>query len=228
MRACNCARASPLQSRTRVGCDSMRNTFDIVSSQFQSTHPRGVRRGQHPARTHPGPVSIHAPAWGATSARALSSFPRSVSIHAPAWGATCQVSGIRRPSYVSIHAPAWGATSARGTARHGSRFQSTHPRGVRRDLPDVPGRYDRFQSTHPRGVRRRILFALQAAGRGFNPRTRVGCDHKTASDGALRMRFNPRTRVGCDTRQLSIRQIMSIKFQSTHPRGVRLFPCFIQ
>ena len=43
MRACNCARASPLQSRTRVGCDSMRNTFDIVSSQFQSTHPRGVR-----------------------------------------------------------------------------------------------------------------------------------------------------------------------------------------
>ena len=66
MRACNCARASPLQSRTRVGCDSMRNTFDIVSSQFQSTHPRGVRLNGKPSAREVKMVSIHAPAWGAT------------------------------------------------------------------------------------------------------------------------------------------------------------------
>ena len=221
MRACNCARASPLQSRTRVGCDSMRNTFDIVSSQFQSTHPRGVRRGQHPARTHPGPVSIHAPAWGATSARALSSFPRSVSIHAPAWGATCQVSGIRRPSYVSIHAPAWGATSARGTARHGSRFQSTHPRGVRRDLPDVPGRYDRFQSTHPRGVRR------QCARRGTVTRCvsihapawgATRCERWRADSLPAFQSTHPRGVRREESAEMTLRTL----FQSTHPRGVRL------
>ena len=107
---------------------------------------------------------------------------------------------MRRPERVSIHAPAWGATSmVRATMARVCWFQSTHPRGVRHhQLSKRDAQLFLFQSTHPRGVRRRILFALQAAGRGFNPRTRVGCDHKTASDGALRMRFNPRTRVGCD------------------------------
>ena len=35
--------------------------------QFQSTLPRGERRRQGNARTYPCQVSIHAPAWGATS-----------------------------------------------------------------------------------------------------------------------------------------------------------------
>ena len=33
---------------------------------FQSTHPRGVRPGDRHPRDHQQPVSIHAPAWGAT------------------------------------------------------------------------------------------------------------------------------------------------------------------
>ena len=33
-------------------------------------------------------VSIHAPAWGATSNSSIGNFINSVSIHAPAWGAT--------------------------------------------------------------------------------------------------------------------------------------------
>ena len=36
---------------------------------FQSTHPRGVRRRAGGQRLPGGRVSIHAPAWGATSAR---------------------------------------------------------------------------------------------------------------------------------------------------------------
>ena len=76
-----------------------------------------------------------------------------VSIHAPAWGAT-----LRRPSAVSdqrvsIHAPAWGATKAR-IAISGT---------------------EGFQSTHPHGVRLRLVPFLSFV-KGFNPRTRMGCD----------------------------------------------------
>ena len=144
--------------RTRVGCDEDGCGFGAGFSGFQSTHPRGVRLSyltcgyQLDERFNPrtrvgcditghmptiqnGPVSIHAPAWGATwSARAPDRGcscrfnPRTrvgcdaqsdgqgpdllrVSIHAPAWGATSGMAG-RPPCSprVSIHAPAWGAT----------------------------------------------------------------------------------------------------------------------
>ena len=65
MRACNCARASPLQSRTCEGCDGLSVRCRICYE-----------------------VSIHAPAWGATPAPDWSGCHNTVSIHAPAWGAT--------------------------------------------------------------------------------------------------------------------------------------------
>ena len=144
---------------------------------------------------------------------------------------------------VSIHAPAWGATAGPRHPGPRPRFQSTHPRGVRRQ-----GRLDRraggrFQSTHPRGVRPLQMSLIIAAETSFNPRTRVGCDVgagvgcRTATlfqsthprgvrpcPGPMwtgqRPCFNPRTRVGCDFG--SNRMISSeLQFQSTHPRGVR-------
>jgi len=77
----------------------------------------------------------------------------------------------------------------------------------------------------------------------FNPRTRAGCDTKGKQIGIagelvsihapvrgatrtllyVSMRitsFNPRTRAGCD-HQLEANNIPYIKFQSTHPCGVR-------
>jgi len=99
---------------------------------FQSTRPRGARRGNTKAEHDVRVVSIHAPAWGATTVSvppsiALNSFnPRArvgrdpsprgclghhrVSIHAPAWGATQARRAFRGVRQVSIHAPAWGAT----------------------------------------------------------------------------------------------------------------------
>ena len=77
---------------------------------FQSTPPHGGRQ------TGPGiqglyhPVSIHAPAWGATVASDSKVMALSVSIHAPAWGATLYTPTDRSEWIVSIHAPAWGAT----------------------------------------------------------------------------------------------------------------------
>src|SRR5690606_6974713 len=100
---------------------------------FQSTRPRGARPVQRVADRYTTRVSIHAPAWGATSSRWClkehrilfqSTRPRGarraasrslvhlwrVSIHAPAWGATLFHDPEARLNRVSIHAPAWGAT----------------------------------------------------------------------------------------------------------------------
>ena len=78
----------------------------------------------------------------------------------------------------------------------------------------------RFQSTHPRGVRRDGAAHAMRQREGFNPRTRVGCDTAWGSHLLLQWRFNPRTRVGCDQCE-HVRQVSCGVFQSTHPRGVR-------
>ena len=121
-------------------------------------------------------VSIHAPAWGATAARPRKAPCRLVSIHAPAWGATgrghgggCRDGGFnprtrvgcdRRKNPGSACSHRFQSTHPRGVRRWGSTspashfwFQSTHPRGVRRFRQVVPFSHELFQSTHPRGVR---------------------------------------------------------------------------
>ena len=55
---------------------------------FQSTLPRGERRRMFGQSYHRHPVSIHAPAWGATQLMHNGPIRSLVSIHAPAWGAT--------------------------------------------------------------------------------------------------------------------------------------------
>ena len=56
--------------------------------RFQSTLPRGERQGAGVREQRGDHVSIHAPAWGATTPAPSSEPPKAVSIHAPAWGAT--------------------------------------------------------------------------------------------------------------------------------------------
>ena len=55
-----------------------------------------------------------------------------------------------------------------------------------------------FQSTHPRGVRRERSAPESGSHSCFNPRTRVGCDTGPHSSAERHNGFNPRTRVGCD------------------------------
>ena len=118
--------------RTRMGCDLQRLAN---SSQFTGFNPR-TRMGCDLSPSGIGistKVSIHAPAWGATTISAPYALfvhcfnPRTrmgcdteiscicvrswVSIHAPAWGATKWQTQGNLASVVSIHAPAWGATS---------------------------------------------------------------------------------------------------------------------
>ena len=98
---------------------------------------------------------------------------------------------------ISIHAPTWGATPC----RCGHIFPHRH----------------------------------------FNPRTHVGCDIGLSQGWRLKLDFNPRTHVGCDTPEDTLHPVNGIsihaptwgatsesktpvltkRFQSTHPRGVR-------
>ena len=140
--------------RTRVGCDTLAEDGYYTLSDFNPRTRVGcdlqlVRNVEHEPL-----ISIHAPAWGATTFSWRYSASCMISIHAPAWGAT-------------------GKYSMQLTLAFS--FQSTHPRGVRRHPVKMPLRASKFQSTHPRGVRpshgRRITIRCH-----FNPRTRVGCD----------------------------------------------------
>ena len=117
--------------RTRVGCDAMSLSASPGSASFNPRTRVGCDRVQMRVSFHQ-PVSIHAPAWGATRRRIWTCRLILVSIHAPAWGATKELFHGFTRRHVSIHAPAWGATS-NGTIvlRPSNVFQSTHPRGVR-------------------------------------------------------------------------------------------------
>ena len=113
---------------------------------------------------------------------------------------TCGLATALKPPHFN-HAPVRGAIGAiQYVAGYVTKFQSTHPRGVRRDgqppdcrCGDVSIHAPAWGATEiPEGVR------IQAE-----------C-------------FNPRTRVGCDARYDEVMDALG-QFQSTHPRGVR--PC---
>ena len=79
-----------------------------------------------------------------------------------------------------------------------------------------------FQSTHPRGVRHYTEDELEEMAMNFNPRTHEGCDLQILLDLERKTDFNPRTHEGCDL-ELCCQNPIFAQFQSTHPRGVRLF-----
>ena len=98
-------------SRARMGRDQGRNRRRQGPDGFNSRARMG--RDVHAHRPLGAVVvSIHAPAWGATSRFTVARGKRDVSIHAPAWGATKRPRVDDRRLRVSIHAPAWGATSS--------------------------------------------------------------------------------------------------------------------
>ena len=145
-----------------MGCDVSSSKVMLGLSPFQSTHPHGVRRWEVPFTFLEQYISIHAPAWGATTCAYTLAQIDVISIHAPAWGATScprRYGGSSGP--ISIHAPAWGATSyAFPPQSYVSYFNPRTRMGC--DRPS-----DRHQS-----------FCCH-----FNPRTRMGCDSPSVSTG---------------------------------------------
>ena len=188
--------------RTRVGCDQFVVHGLDLSATFQSTHPRGVRRYQNRYDEYRWHVSIHAPAWGATSlAQCKAAQRRAFQSTHPRGVRPGHLLVRLRGMQVSIHAPAWGATSS-GVWQYG---QGTA-----------------FQSTHPRGVRRGPGTSSSTMTRCFNPRTRVGCDPFDPPSPPLPGVFQSTHPRGVRRGSSSRLQSWSAMFQSTHPRGVRL------
>ena len=166
-----------------------------------------------------------------------------ISIHAPARGATSGVVPFDNLEFISIRAPARGATIRSRIGRSSrhyfnprtregcdflllalvkklAKFQSTHPRGVRR-IEDLEAQALRMISIHApaRGATIynghsffTIYISIHAPARGatyllnskirrftnFNPRTREGCDKPRRPAALHNAYFNPRTREGCD------------------------------
>ncbi len=145
--------------RSREGSDSLVPNRIYCTSSFQSTLPRRERRdwmtARHPSsdfnpRSREGsdrigvvvvrveaPISIHAPAKGATLGRSQDRRHGRISIHAPAKGATLGRSQDRRHGRISIHAPAKGATwpcltcpARRGISIHAPAKGATNRRAV--------------------------------------------------------------------------------------------------
>ena len=218
-----------------------------TSYLFQSTHPRGVRRptATRPSgllcfnprthegcdffylidylqsdsfnpRTHEGCDQAASKAWwgvprfnprtheGCDVAEAPEPTELDVSIHAPTRGATHATQVNYNNEVVSIHAPTRGATL--------------------------------------------LLHLYLSDDCCFNPRTHEGCDLQRIHKQSHSLSFNPRTHEGCDL-PFSILMLLppcvsihaptrgatrvrttdktALMFQSTHPRGVRLYTIII-
>ena len=123
---------------------------------FQSTLPRGERRRARFPFLLSNPISIHAPARGATLLCFTGIvFQNSISIHAPARGATIlpMITGIFQKEFQST-LPRGERRIVGNLQRQPERFQSTLPRGERPMLKRERRAKWKFQSTLPRGERR--------------------------------------------------------------------------
>ena len=166
-------------------------------------------------------ISIHAPARGATTAFHFNGCPEGISIHAPARGATRLNIEAHYHDFISIHAPARGATTYYATCRIAAvNFNPRTREGCDGLFTYLVVASEKFQSTHPRGVRRSTAFfailspqiSIHAPARGATVRPTIFIGRLTD--------FNPRTREGCDAERAAL-PLAAYRFQSTHPRGVR-------
>ena len=119
--------------RTHEECDINDRIANLRSSQFQSTHSRGVRHFDNYAADDAETISIHALTRSATGGRdAVPSSRPFQSTHSR--GVRRYVlTRTHRNDKISIHALTRSATAnvMLSILRFPTRFQSTHSRGVR-------------------------------------------------------------------------------------------------
>ena len=165
------------------------------------------------------PVSIHAPARGATGKSIHAVLLIHVSIHAPARGATRDPDG--KPTTKSFNSR---AREGRDLARHyvavrTKKFQFTRPRGARLRQAARRPAPPRFQFTRPRGARHvrgrpplaRVGVSIHAPARGATS----GISH-TSGKGAFQFTRPRGARPAVQPAALA-----PYAFQFTRPRGAR-------
>ena len=144
---------------------------------FQSTFPRGERRGPYLIFLSPCRFQSTFPrgerhlCW-LVAVKHIHFNPRSlvgndyipvgtytiveISIHVPSWGTTPGLCLSHTILKISIHVPSWGTTN----------------------LIAIPERFPAFQSTFPRGERLKAQYGVGLSIAYFNPRSLVGNDGK--------------------------------------------------
>ncbi len=182
--------------RARMGCDPARFTCQCLKSRF---NPR-TRMGCDSCRTEcgiPESVSIHAPAWGATTSTPVMSWMMNCFNPRTRMGCDDALCSHDHTQGVSIHAPAWGATALGGQrAVVCWRFNPRTRMGC--DSPWI---------------------AMKRFKRRFNPRTRMGCDACSRYQVQFLGVSIHAPAWGATAKFVEIAQ--AGKFQSTHPHGVR-------
>ena len=206
--------------RTPVGCDDDKTLQRAFTSEFQSTHPSGVRPYVADIREMPRCISIHAPQWGATfpSRWFLRMFHVFQSTHpSGVRPAIVFVGSIERhfnprtpvgcdPAFVPMRRTlTFQSTHPSGVRLHvtcrrlpAPTFQSTHPSGVRQYRQQQLGGCCQFQSTHPSGVRPNRADTARPAT-VFQSTHPSGVRPSGTRPVGRSWNFNPRTPVGCDS-----------------------------
>ena len=235
-------RRGGFNSRAREGRDRASHALDPTWA-FQFTRPRGARQGGDLHALFPAPVSIHAPARGATRR------------------ATARMTDFR----FQFTRPRGARLSRCARYRYEERFQFTRPRGARRRTPrrggalhrvsiHAPARgatfgpclFDKYNGFNSRAREGRDIrgteeatgtevVSIHAPARGataamspasspmtgFNSRAREGRDEASTRDRETNRRFNSRAREGRDA---GVHGTIAhgAAFQFTRPRGARL------
>ncbi len=217
----------------------MRST--LGGMEFQSTHPHGVRLNQRDHINGWIPISIHAPARGATPAGPP---PSSKSDHFnPRTRTGCDDNELRKADLDWNFNPRTRTGCDTAVNQFVITLEDFNPR-TRTGCDDVmiDVRLDvLFQSTHPHGVRPQFSCVLVIKWY-FNPRTRTGCDlgnrvrivqpeisiHAPARGATLDMfHYAVMTDISihAPARGATSMSLLMIgqanRFQSTHPHGVR-------
>ena len=190
---------------------------------FQSTPPRGGRPAGRLGTTWGGGFNPRPRVGGDASSRTVIAGARSVSIHAPAWGATtgpsCQASA---PPGFNPRPRVGGDASREPSRDPASMFQSTPPRGGRRSgRSTLLHELVSFQSTPPRGGRPMSAVESWPAATMVSIHAPAwGATGDSRASAWTRSGFNPRPRVGGDLR-MPVDYDRLDWFQSTPPRGGR-------
>ena len=145
---------------------------------------------------------------------------RHISIHAPAWGATSCCGFLDVALSFQSTRPRGARPLCGAYVESRTQFQSTRPRGARPEVVVEEDAAIAISIHAPAWGATRRSQPEEAKRHNFNPRARVGRDRRRSAGSGSGKNFNPRARVGRDTKRATLPRRWS-RFQSTRPRGAR-------
>ena len=174
---------------------------DTATLKFQSTLPAWERRGWQLAAVRNGVFQSTLPHGERPPTIPLNRRDDAISIHAPAWGATTLSSSRRMVSSYFNPRPRMGSdTSVSFLSVDRDLFQSTLPHGERRKRR----RRIRHTTIHfnPRSRMGSDKYpqVCLSVRTYFNPRSRMESDSTSRARPSWKSNFNPRSRMGSDCR----------------------------